>query len=116
MVPTLPRITLVFVGLMYAGLGVLLGPMGGLAWMNSGPGTVGPTELDAVFSVIMLVVCMGVAVGNFAIAWGLGAGKRWAWYGAMAFALLYGPSLCLPFGLAIGWPLWNDDVKKHFGV
>lgn len=116
MVPMLPRATLFAVGLLYAVLGFLLGPVGGLAWLSDAPGQTPTPELDAAFSVIMLVVCLGVAVLNVVIAWGLGARRKWAWYGAMALALLYGPSICLPFGLAIGWPLWDDDVKKQFGI
>lgn len=120
MTPSLfiPRASLVFCGLMYLLLGLVLGPLGGLAFLaEADSGGSADGAINAIFAVIMMLVCGGVGIANLVAAWGLGGGSRkWAWFLSIILGFIYVPSGCLPFGLAIVWPLWQQDVKDHFGV
>jgi hypothetical protein len=111
------RASLVFCAFMYAILGVSLGPMGGLAWLSESDGTEMPGAFHLVFGLIMLVVCLGVAAVNIAAAWGLGdTSRKWAWWVALILGMIYVPSACLPFGLAIVMPLISKEARARFGV
>ena len=65
---------------------------------------------------VSLVVGLGMAAANLAVAMGLRAGRTWAWWGAMALAMLYLSSSFLPFALGIGIPLLRKQARTAYGI
>ena len=61
----------------------------------------------------LIVAVMGV-VPAFVAAWGLGKGKKWAWFVALILGAMYVPSICFPVGGIILYGLLQDDVRKAF--
>jgi hypothetical protein len=112
-----PRGSLIVCGVAYLLLALAGGPLiGGSLWFD--PDGTNELEVVAMLGVAALwfVVSGAVAAANFVLAWGLGAGRRWAWWGSLFLGAIYAASICLPFGLLILIPLWKPSVKRHFGV
>jgi drug/metabolite transporter (DMT)-like permease len=89
-----------FSGVFYILLGLGLG-----AFFVLMPEMMGDPEMPAWFSlamgVVMLVVSLACAVGNFVVARGLSKRKSWAWVGAVVIGGIYAPSGCILFGVLI---------------
>jgi len=64
--------------------------------------------------VVMLAVCGGAAALNFAAAWGLARGKKWAWIMALVLGGLYAPSICMPLGGVILYGLLREPVRRRY--
>lgn len=73
-------------------------------------------EFGVAMAVLVGVISVPVAVLNFAAAVGLARQRKWAWFVAMGLALLYAPSICLPFGVVMLMALLNAEVRREFGV
>ncbi len=67
-----------------------------------------------VFTLAMVVICGGVAAVNFAAAWGLARGKKWAWIVGVILGGLYAPSICFPLGGVILYGLLRENVRRPF--
>jgi len=112
-----PRGALIVCGVGYLLLGLAGGPLlaGGL-WFDPDGNSEGELAAMLAVSAVWFVLSGGIAAANFVLAWGLGAGRRWAFWGSLFAGAVYTASICLPFGLAIVIPLWKPGVKRHFGV
>jgi hypothetical protein len=111
----LTRVALWFVGACYALLGVIGGPLMGMATMADP--TLDPDVaqiMGGVMMGVMLVMGLGFGLVNFVAAWGLGGGGKWAWILTIILGAIYAPSACLPFGAVMLWGMLNDDTRKLF--
>lgn len=110
------RYVLIFVGVCYLPL-IGLGPYLASTKFND-PKM--PADFNRgfgiVFTLVIAVVCVGVAALNFAAAWGLARGKRWAWTLSVILGALYAASICLPFGAVILYGLLRDKVRNLYLV
>lgn len=119
---TLPYLNLTIASLLtsalgYVVLGIVLGPVGGMAWMMDDPYREPlPPSIMMIFSAIMVAVCVGVAILNVVAVVGLRRRAKWGWFLSLVLGLIYLPSLCLPFGLAIFLPLLQAEVREAFGL
>ena len=104
-----------FSGVMY----ILIGLGVGALFMV--PGVIGG-ELQEEFGVLFSGIIGGVtamvglacAVGNFAVAYGLGRRRRWAWIGAVIIGAIYAPSGCFMIGLLILFAMLRSGVREAF--
>ncbi len=108
------RYALIFTGVCYFLL-IVLAPL--IAWAKfNDPHVPGSFNLafGIGFSVVMLVICGGLAALNFVAARGLAQGKRWAWIVGVVLGALYAPSICFPLGVVILYGLLREPVRKRF--
>lgn len=109
--------SLVLCSLCYVVLGVLLGPLGGMAFLLDDPGSPPmPAAVQLGFSILIVVICLGVALLNCLAAFGLARRAKWAWFLSVILGVMYAPSLCMPFGLAILLPLFSEKTRAAFRI
>lgn len=109
------RWVLWFCGIVYLFLGVVTGPLYGIALMDD-------PNVSSTFAIgmavglglVFLIVCGGVGLVNLLVAIGLGRGAKWAWYGAVVLGGLYMPSLCCLFGGLLLYGMLNDRTRSLF--
>jgi hypothetical protein len=76
----------------------------------------GDRVLAVVFAVVMLTVCVALAIGIEAVAFGLRRRKFWAWVAGLCIFGLYVPSLFLPLGALGLWGLLDPGSRAAFGI
>jgi hypothetical protein len=108
------RYTLIFTGVCYL-LFIPIGPLMALTRFNDPHmSTAFNLGFGIGFSLIMFVICGGIAVLNFAAASGLRKGKYWAWIVGLVLGGLYAPSICLPLGTIILFGLLREDSRNLY--
>ncbi len=109
------RWTLLVVGAIYVLLGVATAPLMTFAFMVD-PEI--PDVLALPFGIGMgafsFVICAGFGALNVVVAWGLGQGARWAWFGGLIIGAIYLGSICLPFGAVILYGVLNEAARDVF--
>ena len=71
-------------------------------------------EFGFLLSAMVLLIGVACAVGNFAVAHGLGKRKRWAWVGAVVIGGLYAPSGCFIIGILILVAMLRSGVRESY--
>lgn len=108
---------LIFCAFSYLALGLGMSLGGGMAWLMTDPGDPPmPEAIELGFSIMMLVVCAGVALLNVVAAFGLSRRAKWGWFVSLGLAALYAPSGCLPFGVAMLLVLLRTETRSAFEV
>lgn len=110
------RYVLIFVGVAYLGLGVVMAPLYTLILSIDGEGGGGSVVMGLVLGAMMLG--LGVVFGalNFAAAWGLKRQAKWAWVLTVFLGVLYLPSGCLPFGAVLLYAMLSAPGRARFGM
>ena len=101
------RICLIFVGICYCGLGIVFSP---LVFVDPEM----PLAFQLFFVALLLVFGVGIGAVNFAAAWGLAKGAKWAWITTVILGATYAPSGCLPFGVLILIAMLKTDVREAY--
>lgn len=101
--------TLVFVGLTYFLLGIVMVPLAPFM-LETGEGD----PFAMAFAAVMFLVCAGFGAFNLVVVWGLGSRAKWAWIAGLILGAMYAPSGCMPFGALILYGLLNADGKAEF--
>lgn len=70
--------------------------------------------LGGVVAISTVLAGLGVAFGHFAVAWGLGEGKRWAWLTTLLMGALSLATCCLPLSVLFLWGMLNDRTRGFF--
>jgi hypothetical protein len=109
------RSALWFCGLVSVALGVTVGPLMALPMVTDpATRTVGGIVWTAGVGLSALVAGLGNGLLDLAAASGLGRGKRWAWYLAVALGALYLPGICCVFGVVLLYGMLNEKSRKLF--
>lgn len=109
---TWAQVTLVFVGVCYMLLGVVMVPL--FPMMAAADGNELPAGLSLIFSLFILAVAGGFGLLNFVAAWGLGRRAKWAWIMTLILGGIYAPSGCMPFGVFLLYAMLNAEGRAQF--
>jgi hypothetical protein len=108
------RYTLIFTGICYLLL-IPLAPL--IAWSKFNDPSMSHSfnlGFGIGFSVVMLVICVGIAAANFVASRGIRLGKRWGWITGVVLGALYAFSICAPLGAVILYGLLRGNVRKAY--
>lgn len=109
---TWSQITLVFVGVCYILLGIVMVPLFPL--MAAEDGAELPPALSWGFGLFILLVSGAFGLLNFVAAWGLGRRAKWAWIMTLILGGIYAPSGCMPFGAFLLYAMLNAEGRAQF--
>ncbi|MBN2194463.1 MAG: hypothetical protein JW751_16720 [Polyangiaceae bacterium] len=67
------------------------------------------------YGALLCVIGVALTALNFAAMVGVRRRTKWGYVLGLGLAVLYLPSGCLPFGIVIGWALFQEPNRKTFG-
>lgn len=108
------RYLLWIIGATYAAVSFVAGPYFGVSVIADPEVAIedGPFW-GGVVAVGTILVGLGLGYAHFTIAWGLAAGKRWAWWATL---LVAGVAVfqCCPIAVLFLWAMLNDRTRRLF--
>lgn len=73
-------------------------------------------QIDRLFFIMMMVMCVGCAIAIEVVAYGLLKRKKWGWIGSVIVFGLFAPSLFMPIGAVGLWALLTNGIPAEFGM